>query len=155
MTREPRPRSVQDFDDILAEVRRADEPDVGRFVNPAAIATFPLGEPVASAVSPEWMDEADWLDEMDETAIVPTEFRTDDVDEAIAQELGLSVALTEDDLHRVRRRFMWRHHPDRNLDIPRNDADRRVAIANMLIDQALERLNAKKAETRERERRRS
>jgi hypothetical protein len=60
---------------------------------------------------------------------------TDDP-EAIAAELGLSDALTLADLSRARRRFMWMNHPDRRPDAPREFANRRVAIANMLLDRA-------------------
>ena len=56
--------------------------------------------------------------------------------EAIAAELGLSDALTLADLSRARRRFMWANHPDRRPDAPRELANRRVAIANMLLDRA-------------------
>jgi hypothetical protein len=59
---------------------------------------------------------------------------------AIAEELGLASFSTRDELHRARRRFMWRHHPDRSPEIHAALANRRVAIANMLIDRALARL---------------
>ncbi len=55
----------------------------------------------------------------------------------IARELGLPDAATPDALQRARRRFMWRNHPDRRQDIPADLANRRVAIANMLVDRAL------------------
>jgi hypothetical protein len=60
---------------------------------------------------------------------------TDDP-EAIAAELGLSDAPTLADLSRARRRFMWANHPDRRPDAPGELANRRVAIANMLLDRA-------------------
>ena len=60
---------------------------------------------------------------------------TDDPD-AIAAELGLRGAPTLADLSLVRRRFMWANHPDRRPDAPRELANRRVAIANMLLDRA-------------------
>ena len=60
---------------------------------------------------------------------------SDDPD-AIAAELGLSEAPTLADLSRARRRFMWANHPDRRPDAPRELANRRVAIANMLLDRA-------------------
>jgi hypothetical protein len=68
---------------------------------------------------------------------------TDDPD-AIAVELGLSDSPTLADLSRVRRRFMWANHPDRRPDAPRELANRRVAIANMLIDRAEAALAAKR-----------
>ncbi len=60
---------------------------------------------------------------------------SDDAD-SIAAELGLTGALTHDELNRARRRFMWNNHPDRRPDVPRELANRRVAIANMLVDRA-------------------
>jgi hypothetical protein len=60
---------------------------------------------------------------------------TDDPD-AIAVELGLGDAPTLADLSRKRRRFMWANHPDRRPNAPRELANRRVAIANMLLDRA-------------------
>jgi len=39
-------------------------------------------------------------------------------------------------LTRLRRRYMWANHPDRCADAPRERANRRVGIANMLIDRA-------------------
>jgi hypothetical protein len=35
---------------------------------------------------------------------------------------------------------MWENHPDRNPELPASLANRRVAIANMLVDRALETL---------------
>jgi hypothetical protein len=58
---------------------------------------------------------------------------------AIAAELGLGEALSPEALNRARRRFMWENHPDRRHDLSRELANRRVAIANMLIDRALGR----------------
>jgi hypothetical protein len=54
--------------------------------------------------------------------------------------LGLTSFSTSDEFHRARRRFMWRNHPDRRPEIPAALANRRVAIANMLIDRALKGL---------------
>jgi hypothetical protein len=130
----------RDFNQILDELGRADEPPSARFVNPAAAAAFPLGEEIASVASLSWASEADWLGEPEEAPIVATDVPPSDRPETIAEELGLSQARTEKDLHRARRRFMWRHHPDRNHGLSRDSADRRVAIANMLIDEALEKL---------------
>jgi hypothetical protein len=58
----------------------------------------------------------------------------------VARELNLSEVSTADELNRIRRRFMWENHPDRWPDLPERLGDRRVAIANMLIDRALEKL---------------
>jgi|HubBroStandDraft_2_1064218.scaffolds.fasta_scaffold335656_2 hypothetical protein len=56
--------------------------------------------------------------------------------QAIAAELGLADAASLADLQHARRRFMWANHPDRRLDVAPALANRRGAIANMLIDQA-------------------
>ena len=60
-----------------------------------------------------------------------------DAPEAIASELSLSGIADPSHLKSLRRRFMWTNHPDRRPDLPRDLANRRVAIANMLIDRAL------------------
>jgi hypothetical protein len=57
--------------------------------------------------------------------------------EAVAEELGLVGLKTPADLAKARRRFMWENHPDRRKDLDRELANRRVAIANMLLDRAL------------------
>ena len=97
------------WDQALAWVEAAGEPPP---VKPAA----PQAEPAAPQIEPA----------------APL---TDDPD-AIAAELGLSAAPTLAELSRVRRRFMFANHPDRRRDAPRELANRRVAIANMLIDRA-------------------
>ena len=97
------------WDQALAWVEAAGEPPP---VKPAA----PQAEPAAPQIEPA----------------APL---TDDPD-AIAAELGLSAAPTLAELSRVRRRFMFANHPDRRRDAPRELANRRVAIANMLLDRA-------------------
>ena len=74
-------------------------------------------------------------------ALEPAMPLSDDPD-AIAAELGLSGVPTLADLSRARRRFMWANHPDRRPDAPRELANRRVAIANMLLDRAEAALTA-------------
>ena len=97
------------WDQALAWVEAAGEPPP---VKPAA----PQAEPAAPQIEPA----------------APL---TDDPD-AIAAELGLSAAPTFAELSRVRRRFMFANHPDRRRDAPHELANRRVAIANMLLDRA-------------------
>jgi hypothetical protein len=58
----------------------------------------------------------------------------------VARELNLTEISTADELNRIRRRFMWENHPDRCPDLPEPLCNRRVAIANMLIDHALDKL---------------
>jgi hypothetical protein len=54
--------------------------------------------------------------------------------EDIAGELGLSALKTPAEVAHVRRRFMWANHPDRCVALDRDLANRRVAVANMLLD---------------------
>ncbi len=60
--------------------------------------------------------------------------------EDVERELNLAEASTADELNRIRRRFMWENHPDRYPDQPEALSNRRVAVANMLIDRALAKL---------------
>jgi len=57
--------------------------------------------------------------------------------DVIASELDLSKVTNRGELQRLRRRFLWTNHPDRRPDLPHELANRRAAIANMLIDRAL------------------
>lgn len=70
--------------------------------------------------------------------------------QAIAAELGLDGATSLAELRLARRRFMWANHPDRRPDVPPALANRRGAIANMLIDQAEGALAAPPARRRAR-----
>ncbi len=56
---------------------------------------------------------------------------------AIAEELGLEPRLTSLELTRMRRAFALANHPDRLAPEHRDQATRRMAIANILIDRAL------------------
>jgi hypothetical protein len=60
----------------------------------------------------------------------------------VAAELDLSRASTPEALHQLRREFMWRNHPDRRRELSAQWSNARVAIANMLIDQALRERSA-------------
>ncbi len=60
--------------------------------------------------------------------------------EDIAGELGLGRLQSSIDIAQARRRFMWDNHPDRHKDLDRDLANRRVAIANMLLDRKLSNL---------------
>lgn len=60
-----------------------------------------------------------------------------DSEAEVERELALSSLQTVGALRSARRRFMWENHPDRRQDLPVDIANRRVAIANMLIDEAL------------------
>ena len=112
-------QSTSAWDQAFAWVEGAGEPpqvETSRAAPPPTEPTAPRFDSVAPPAEP----------------VAPL---TDDPD-AIAAELGLSGAPTLADLKRVRRRFMWANHPDRRPDAPRDLANRRVAIANMLLDRA-------------------
>jgi hypothetical protein len=147
-----RRRAPTSFGSVLAEVENGrDDPER---------VTRPLGYPFAAVDPPTeaaqgqptgpwdqalaWVEAAGEPPQTEPTApqvepaapqVEPAAPLTDDPD-AIAAELGLSGAPTLADLKRVRRRFMWANHPDRRPDAPRELANRRVAIANMLLDRA-------------------
>ncbi len=60
------------------------------------------------------------------------------VEETVAHELQLSDDLAPADLERIRRTFAYRNHPDRVGPAHKMHALRRMTVANVLIDQALE-----------------
>jgi hypothetical protein len=57
--------------------------------------------------------------------------------EAVAQELNLASARSVAEIKRSRRNFALRNHPDRVSPAKREEATRRMTIANTLIDRAL------------------
>jgi hypothetical protein len=57
--------------------------------------------------------------------------------EALARELQLEPGMSPRDLERIRRNFALANHPDRVAPPDRDLATRRMALANVLIDQAL------------------
>ncbi len=129
------------FDQVLADLERSRPRAEGarRALDIAASAAFPILENEAGAAqaSPDVFDEADEPPQEIEPC-------SGEDPEAIARELGLDRAASEAELNRAKRRFMWRNHPDRCPESLRAIADRRVAIANMLIDRARAELAAPK-----------
>ena len=63
--------------------------------------------------------------------------------EQVLAELHLTPNLTAPDLKLIRRKFAMANHPDRVAPPVRDQATRRMTIANMLIDEALRGLNAR------------
>jgi hypothetical protein len=63
-------------------------------------------------------------------------------DERIAEELGVTPELRTIDLKRIRRDFAKRNHPDRFGPANRSNAERRMSIANMLIDELMRQSRA-------------
>ena len=156
-----RKRAPTSFGSVLAEVEngRGDPERVAHPFGYPFAAVEPLAEP-ADAPTGAWDQALAWVEAAGEAPpseparaeappAAPTAPRfdpvappaepapplTDDPD-AIAAELGLSGAPTLAELKRARRRFMWANHPDRRPDAPHDLVNRRVAIANMLIDRA-------------------
>ena len=138
-------RGDSTFARVLDEVERSEDSerrgaDVAKLLGYPFATLAPPGEAAASEDRdpPELWDQAlDWIAEPQEAGDAPSAATppSDDPD-SIAAELGLTGALTHDELNRARRRFMWNNHPDRRPDVPRELANRRVAIANMLVDRA-------------------
>ena len=140
-------KQASDFGRVLADVGRARVRDSARLFNPAAGAAFPLG--ASDAGDAQEMDSVlDWF--VEQASPPPEEYDPplSDDPETIAQELGLDRAANEEDLNKARRRFMWRNHPDRRGEAQRELADRRVAVANMLIDRARAKLAATRRKAR-------
>jgi hypothetical protein len=152
MPRPPRPQTDDDSDarfrQALADARRREEASdeagaTRRSPNPLAGATFPIdpGSRRATGGASHWRAALDFIDEQSESAPRREPPRVAaDTPEAILKELGLTETLTETELGRLRRLFMWRNHPDRYGESQRAGATRRAAIANMLIDRARARL---------------
>jgi hypothetical protein len=61
---------------------------------------------------------------------------------SVAEELGLRPGLTAHQLNASRRAFALANHPDRVAPPDRDQATRRMAIANILIDRALREARA-------------
>ena len=102
---------------------------------------LPLGITTCDA-EPAWNRATEWIADLEESqdAVSAKDLPSDDPAE-MRRELGLDNALTLEELRRLRREFVWSNHPDRRLNIPASLANSRVAIANMLIDDAMRTLS--------------
>ncbi len=139
-----RKRAPTSFGSVLAEVENGGG-DPERIARPLGYPFAAVDPPTEAADGPTgaWDQALAWVEaagepppiELTAPRVEPAAPLSDDP-EAIAAELGLSDAPTLADLTRARRRFMWANHPDRRPDAPRELANRRVAIANMLLDRA-------------------
>lgn len=111
--------------------------------NPLANVSAPLGGHSDPAACGRWDLLYEYREEasMPNTPSPPAPLPRASV-EAIAGELNLDSARTASELLKLRRDFMWRNHPDRCPEIPRDLANARVAVANMLIDLALRKVEA-------------
>ncbi len=143
-----RRRAPPSFGSVLAEVEgwQGDPERVARPLAYPFAAVDPPADPLDGQPSSSWDQAFAWVETAGESpppkspiaaapAEPPAAPLTDDP-AAIAAELGLNEARTLAELQRARRRFMWLNHPDRRPDAPRDLANRRVAVANMLFDRA-------------------
>jgi hypothetical protein len=141
-----------EFRRILGDVRRGvvSDDDPSRQEREFAIGApslsleslFSIDEATAPGDASHWAAALAWLEDQDEpapSAPAPRQPK-DESPEAILDELGLSERLTYDEISQLRRLYMWRNHPDRHGEAERENATRRVAIANMLLDRAQARL---------------
>ena len=69
-------------------------------------------------------------------------------EEIVADALKLAPELSIDDLLRIRREYALENHPDRVAPELREQATRRMTIANMLIDQAVRERRSKASPAR-------
>lgn len=132
------------FQDVLEELRREAEFEDDRLANEvlarrfASAAAFVSFERAGTEADRLWDRASAFTPYEEETSPQePLPGPATDDPLAIARELGLAPGLSAAELRLARRRFMWLHHPDRRKDITAALANRRVAIANMLIDRAL------------------
>jgi hypothetical protein len=58
---------------------------------------------------------------------------------SVAEELRITATMTVSDLSRLRREFALTNHPDRVTSSERENATRRMMVANMLIDSEMKR----------------
>jgi hypothetical protein len=107
------------------------------FADPMANMAAPINPEAPSAPSGGlWEFAASWAPRAEDPASRTASPPSADV-ESILRELSLPAVASMDELARARRRFMWANHPDRHPDVPTWLANRRVAIANMLIDRVI------------------
>lgn len=139
------------FDQALDEARRSGEAasadrGLDSFMTAKVRARVDFGREHGGGGEARWGLAMNWVDEPNErlastAASAPRPAPASaDTAETIASELGVAVALTERQLRRRWRAFVWRNHPDRQPADARDEANARVAIANMLYDQARRQL---------------
>lgn len=145
-------RTEGGFSRVLDEVRideraHAVAPTRSPLANPLTNAAAPIsdGPPRASGAAEHWDQAMAWIAETaDPRAPAFATGEPSDNLATIASELGVLTGLDIEELARLRRSFMWANHPDRRAAASREIANRRVAIANMLIDQARAAIKARK-----------
>ncbi|MFZ1991423.1 MAG: hypothetical protein WAW96_16820 [Alphaproteobacteria bacterium] len=78
-----------------------------------------------------------YLENAGESRAKPESKSTDP--QAVAEELHITAEMSFSDLSRLRREFALANHPDRADAAARENATRRMMVANMLIDRELKR----------------
>ena len=142
-----RTRDVKTFGATLDSIQDPPESpgrsDEAAFALPTANLSPPWGPSAERGVGSLWDHAQAWVPdpEAPETS-PPIPPRSIDI-ESIGSELNLKGLSTVGELHRARRRFMWENHPDRYPELHASLANRRAAIANMLVDRALEALSGR------------
>ena len=136
------------FQHALEEARRSDHgPNAhseGGYVSKLRVLTpVDFGRAEGGGGDARWGLAMTWTNEPEVHDIRATAGQTceparldTDIAEAVARELGVGAGLTEGQLTRRWRAFVWRNHPDRQPVHARELANIRVAIANTLYDQA-------------------
>ena len=136
------------FQHALEEARRSDrganaDVESGYVSKPRVRTTVEFGPAQGGGGDARWGLAMTWTNEPEAMTSAPTAgqscepARLDaDIAEAIARELGVGAGLTEGQLTRLWRAFVWRNHPDRQPVHARERANICVAIANTLYDQA-------------------
>ena len=125
---------AQTFDQVLADLMRVDAPNRAQ-VSPAklhiGIAMLSMrGSRVIH--STKHVLSSYWLPE---PKTEKQDHRT--LEQRIADELGLTPNLCMQTLKKIRRSFARSYHPDRDDVCNRDLANQRMAIANRLIDEAI------------------
>jgi hypothetical protein len=141
-----------DFGATLRGLERDEEEAPASLPSPPAFASLapplPLSPPAPSGHHSLWEAAAAWTPEADPPSPPPEPPqpppRPSARAEDIAAELDLQKHKTAAELLRARRRVMWDNHPDRRPDLDRELANRRVAMANMLVDRALAALRRRR-----------
>ncbi len=136
------------FQHALEEARRTDR-DAGAdresgYVSKLRLRTaVEIGRAEGGGGDARWGLAMTWTNEPEAVTPTPAAGQTGaparldtDLAEAIASELGVAAGMTEGQLTRRWRAFVWRNHPDRQPVHARDRANIRVAIANALYDQA-------------------
>ena len=141
-------RETELFRRALDEARRTTgaasaDSEVGFDSTPIVRALVEFGPAHGGGGEARWGLAMNWASEPDERlpSLTPvhgseTTGLCEDDEAAITSELGIGGALTEHQLTRRWRAFVWGNHPDRQPPNARERATVRVAIANTLYDQA-------------------